>query len=87
MDPETISFRLPRTVARALAQRASELKVPKSQIIREALERYLGEGVAVARAGLVRERAEPYLGSLRLSAEDVEADDIARKIRQHNWRE
>lgn len=43
---DQVTFRLPRAVARVLARRARERGVPKSQLVREALETYLAGPVA-----------------------------------------
>ena len=81
------SFRLPTSLARALTRAARERGVPKSQLVREALERYLtDEGSAQPRAS-VQERSAPYIGSVRLDARALSADPAAAMIRQRNWRE
>lgn len=84
MDEQT-SFRLPPALARALARRARERGVPKSQLVREALERYLAQPPAPD-VHLVRERTAPYLGALQLDSARLESDDVARLIRDRNWR-
>jgi predicted DNA-binding protein len=81
------SFRLPTSLARALTRAARERGVPKSQLVREALERYLtDEGSARAPAS-VKERSAPYIGSVRLDSRALSGDPTARMIRQRNWRE
>jgi predicted DNA-binding protein len=84
MDEQT-TFRLPPALARALARRARERGVPKSQLVREALERYLAQP-PVPDVHLVRERTAPYLGALQLDETRLESDDVARLIRDRNWR-
>lgn len=80
------TFRLPTTLARALARQARERGVPKSQLVREALEQYLAEG-APPTAGLVRERTLPYMGALQLDLSRISSDPGARLIRDRNWRQ
>jgi hypothetical protein len=81
------SFRLPTPLARALARAARARGLPKSQIVREALERYLTESVPGASPASVKERSASYIGSVRLDSRAVSADPTARMIRQRNWRE
>lgn len=79
------TFRLPATLARALARQARERGVPKSQLVREALEQYLAEGTPPT-AGRVRERTLPYVGSLQLDQSRISSETGARLIRDRNWR-
>ncbi len=79
------TFRLSASLARALARQARERGVPKSQLVREALEQYLAEGAPPA-AGLVRERTLPYIGSLQLDVSRISSEPGARLIRDRNWR-
>ena len=81
------SFRLPTPLARALARLARARGVPKSQLVREALERYLAESEPVPTSSAVRERSAPYIGAVRLDARALAADESTRLIRQRNWRE
>jgi len=80
------SFRLPTPLARALDRAARARGVPKSQLVREALERYLADEAAPLPA-TVKERSAPYIGAVRLDARAMAADPTARMIRQRNWRE
>lgn len=82
--PEQTSFRLPDTLARALARAAEERGIPKSQLVREALEQYLAEGEPLP-TDQVRERSAPYLGALQLDPCRAD-DDGSRLIRERNWR-
>lgn len=84
MDTQT-TIRLPRRLADALDRLARERGVPKSQLIREALDRYLAEPVGPA-PDRVRERSAPYLGALALDHGRSDADPEARLIRSRNWR-
>jgi predicted DNA-binding protein len=81
------SFRLPTPLARALARLARARGVPKSQLVREALERYLAESEPVPTAAAVRERSAAYIGAVRLDTRALAADESTRLIRQRNWRE
>jgi hypothetical protein len=82
------SFRLPTDLSRALARLAKQRGVPKSQLVREALERYLATSGSEPAAPLsVRERSAPYVGMIRLPAEVPAEDSVAVRIRQHNWRD
>lgn len=84
---DQLTFRIPRTLARALARRAKERGVPKSQVVREALARYMvGEPAEPDREELWR-RIQPFIGSIAIDEAAVEADEIARQIRRNNWRE
>jgi hypothetical protein len=83
MDDQ-LTLRLPRDLARALSRRARELGVPKSQLVREALAHYVATpGPTPDNAW---ERVAPMVGSLTIDPAAVEADEIARRIRRHNWR-
>lgn len=86
MDTQT-TIRLPRELASALEALAEERGVAKSQIIREALERYLASNVEPTRAMMVRERSAPYIGSLNLQPPAAGADDLGALIRERNWRD
>lgn len=81
------TFRLPPELGRALARFARDRGVPKSQVVREALERYLAAPDAPPAALTVRERSAPYIGAVRLDAADGRPDPVAVRIREHNWRD
>jgi hypothetical protein len=81
-----VTFRLPRDVARVLARRARERGVPKSQVVREALETYLAGPAAESGPIDPRQRIAPFIGAATLDPAAIERDAIARQIRQHNWR-
>jgi hypothetical protein len=86
MEQQT-TFRLPRALARRLAERAKQRGVTKSYLVREALEEYLGPPRADAGVMLVREVGPGYLGSLALDVSAAAADPVAAMIRARNWRE
>ena len=79
------TFRLPHPLAQALARRARELGIPKSRLVREALEYYLAQEQPLDPAR-IRERTAPYLGALRLDPKRLVADPTARLLRERNWR-
>jgi len=79
------SFRLPRALTQALSRVARERGVPKSQVVREALQAYLtGAATDPAEAW---HRVAPMIGSVRLDTGKLERDMLARQIKAHNWRE
>ena len=86
MKDDQLTLRVPGDLARALARRARERDVPKSQLVREALERYLAEP-AVEPATAVWERVASYAGSARLDQKASARDALAAQLRAHNWRE
>ena len=81
------SFRLSGPLARALARAARARGVPKSQLVREALEQYLADEMPAHARATVQERSAPYVGAVRLDARAITADPSARMIRRRNWRE
>jgi len=85
MDDQ-LTFRIPRELSRALNRSARERRVPKSQLVREALRQYLA-AEPQAEPGEVWRRIEKYKGIVALDHAAIEADPIARQIRDHNWRE
>ena len=86
MKDEQITLRVPAALARALARRARERDVPKSQLVREALERYFAEP-PVEPAAAVWERVASYAGSVTLDQKASGGDALAAQLRAHNWRE
>ena len=87
MDSQT-SFRLPPDMLRALGRLARQRGVPKSQLVREALEQYLAAPPAgnTAQPMSVRERSAPYIGSISLG-DQRDTDEISVRIRRNNWRD
>lgn len=81
-----LTVRLPAGLARQLAARIRRLGVTRSHLVREALEHYLAAAEGLP-PSVLEERAAPYLGALRLDPAAAEQDDLARQLRQHNWRE
>ena len=82
------SFRLPRELASALTRLARARRVPKSQLVREALEQYLSAAAADAPlSSTVRERSAAYIGAVKLSTKTRTDDPVAALIRARNWRE
>lgn len=80
------SFRLPADMLRDLAQAAKQRGVPKSQLVREALELYLANAnPPESRELSVRDRSAPYIGAIVLAGPG-DSEDIAVRIRRRNWR-
>jgi predicted transcriptional regulator len=89
MDDQ-LTLRLPTALARQLDQRARAAGVKRSQLVREALAAYLSvdpAGTASRSAAAVHERIAPFLGALQLDRKAAERDELARRLRRHNWRE
>ena len=84
MDDQT-SFRLPREMLRELGRLAEERGVPKSQIVREALELYVSSPVTEPPVLTVRDRSAPYIGALDLTGPG-DAESVADRVRRRNWR-
>ena len=82
-----VTFRLPRDLASALARHARQRGVPKSQLVREAIEGYLASTGTEAGPMDPWQRIAPFIGSVRLDPAAAERDALARQIRKHNWRE
>ena len=72
---------------RALDRLAKQRGVPKSQLVREALEQYLlsPNSGHEPNALTVRERSAPYIGSISLG--EASANEISVRIRDNNWRD
>ena len=81
MKDAHLTLRLPRDLARALARWARERRLPKSQVAREAVARYLAPPASDERTRQVtaRELAARWRSLPRLTAEEASslADDIA----------
>jgi len=82
------SFRLPQDMLRELSKLARQRGVPKSQLVREALEQYLAgtSSAQVAQPMSVRERSAPYIGAIRLPKGSGD-EEISVRIRRNNWRD
>ncbi|MGH7718352.1 MAG: ribbon-helix-helix protein, CopG family [Gemmatimonadaceae bacterium] len=86
MRDDQLTLRLPKELARVLARRARARRVAKSQLVREALQAYLGD-VPPADPGAAWRRVAPLVGSIALDAAAIERDALAGQVRAHNWRE
>lgn len=86
MQDDQLTLRIPRELAQRLRQQARERGVPSSQLVREALQSYLGTSMAEDPATTWR-RLEPLIGSLTIDSAAVERDALAAQLRRHNWRE
>ncbi|MBL0178170.1 MAG: ribbon-helix-helix protein, CopG family [Gemmatimonadetes bacterium] len=83
MKDSHLTLRLPEALGDALEARAAEDRVPKSQVVREAVVRYLAPervGRAEPRQVTARELAARWQTLPHLTPEDAAAfaDDIAR---------
>ena len=85
MKDDQVTLRLPRELARLLSRRAKERGVPKSQMVREAIQAYLADGGL--EEGEAWRSVASLVGSEPLDASGIERDDMARRIRAHNWRD
>lgn len=85
MKDHYLTLRLPRELARALAQRARERRTPKSQLVREALEAYLA-GSPPADPQEAWRRVAHLVASVALDPAAIERDVLAQQMRSHNWR-
>lgn len=85
MDSQ-ITLRLSKELARALAKRAKARGVPKSQLVREAVQKYLAEPEQESDEAFW-ERNKHFIGSVQGDHEAMMADPIARQMYEHNFRE
>jgi len=85
MDSQ-ITLRLPKDLAKALAQRAKAQGVPKSQLVREAVMKYVAEPEPESDEAFFA-RNRHFIGSLSLDHDAMMADPIARQMYEHNFRE
>lgn len=84
MDNQT-SFRLPREMLRELGRLAKQRGMPRSQLVREALELYLASPVTESPVLTVRDRSAPYIGSVDLTGPG-DSESVADRVRRRNWR-
>ena len=81
-----LTLRIPSDLAARLAARARAARVNRSQVVRDALDAYLRPSSSPDRRS-VKERLAPYVGALTIDRAAIEKDDLARTIRDHNWRD
>ena len=86
MKEDQLTLRLPKDLARLLARRARERRLPKSQVVREAIQAYLASEQPPPPGG-AWQRVAHLVGSMPLDHQAIERDELARQIRDHNWRE
>ena len=84
---EQFTLRLPRELARALGRAARQRRVPKSQLVREAIQGYLAAAETDAGPIDAWQRIAPFVGSVQLDSAAAERDALIKQIRAHNWRE
>lgn len=82
-----MTLRMPPELARRLAARARAAGVKRSQVVREALGAFLAVAPEPPRATSVRERLGSYIGAVSLDHAAAEYDELAQRLRAHNWRE
>ena len=81
---DQLTFRIPRTLARALARKAKARGVPRSQLVREAVTRYMEEPEGPTAEELY-ERSKKYIGIIK-GPPDPDFD-LAEHIYKQNFRE
>ena len=86
MDSQ-LTLRIPTALARRLAAHAKATGAKRSQVVREALQAFLELPADRPRSPSVRERIGSYIGAVSLDRPSAERDDLARRLRSHNWRE
>ena len=86
MDSQ-LTLRIPSALARRLTAHAKATGVKRSQVVREALQAFLEFPPDRPRTSSVRERIGSYIGAVSLDRPSAERDDLARRLRSHNWRE
>jgi hypothetical protein len=87
MKDDQVTLRLPAELYRALQQRAIAEGVPKSQVVREALQTYLVGPPRSEREASSWQRVSAMVGSLSLDDAEIERDALASQLRAHNWRD
>ena len=85
MKDNQITLRLPATLARKVARHARERGIPKSQVVREAIQTYLANPPEDAASAW--SRVEAMVGTASLDRAAIERDALAAQLREHNWRE
>ena len=85
MRDEQLNLRLPHALLRDIDRRARTLGVTKAQVVREALAAYLA-APAEAGAEATLDAVSALVGSLALDPDALERDEIAARVRRHNWR-
>lgn len=87
MDDQ-LTFRIPPELARLLNRRARDRGVPRAIVVREALAGYLAEAPPADPPASARswDQVERFVGAVKLDPAKLEADALARRVRDHNWR-
>lgn len=70
---------------RELGRLAKERGVPRSQLVREALELYLARPATESPVLTVRDRSAPDIGSIDLTGPG-DSESVADRVRRRNWR-
>jgi len=85
MKDDQLTLRLAADVAAALEREAKGRGVAKSQVVREAIRAYLVDSPA-AQSADAWSRVAPLIGSAELDRKAASRDQLARRLRAHNWR-
>lgn len=85
MDDQ-LTLRLSTDLARALERRARERGVPRSQLVREAIQHYLTSAPSAPEQADIWHRLARFQGVAPLDEEAVHAHPLARQIEDRNWR-
>jgi metal-responsive CopG/Arc/MetJ family transcriptional regulator len=85
MKDNQITLRLPAQLARLVTRYARERGIPKSQVVREAIQAYLTNAPTDPASAWAR--VQGMVGSAALDPSAIERDTLASQIRAHNWRE
>jgi metal-responsive CopG/Arc/MetJ family transcriptional regulator len=85
MKDKQITIRVPAQLARQVARLARERGVPKSHVMREALQAYLANTPRAASS--IWTRVQGKVGTVSLDQAVIERDALAAQVRAHNWRE
>ena len=85
MRDEQLTLRLPHELLRDIDRRARALGVTKAQVVREALAAYLA-APAEADPAAPLQAVSALIGSLALDRQAIERNEIAARVRRHNWR-
>jgi hypothetical protein len=85
MKNTQLTLRMDRDLIDAIEKAARGRRVPKAQVVREAIEAYIADKAAATDAG-AWQRVESMVGSLSLDRAAQRRDALARQLRAHNWR-
>ncbi len=81
-----ITLRIPEKLEKQLEKTAKKKGITKSQAVREAVAAYV-TGLPKKDAGATWQSLLPFVGSVELNASGDASAEIARRIRDNNWRD